>query len=444
MPKLFQAAGESRSGWTLLLLFLATVQLVIFWMAGYSEGPLADKAVRYYSAARLFARESRVSPLNGAEQAWLNKLSFEQDARLRPRLHTYAVSPVFSAVLRSLCSAWPGAMPPYSYSIPVKVSSLLLFLFALGWLLLMTGAYPVDGVLAAACLIMAALGLSLPLLAPAAGRDMDFMAATPQGSAALLVLASFACFTRSRGVLAAASLLLAAGWHAGFAAIAGPCAAGAFGVSLCNRAGSREIRIIAAILTLALALLCVHLRPGPLLQHPVWIPAALVILFLLTGPATPDPAWRATSSLAAFLFLSLGADLALGHPPLREALLHLGVKPLFLDAAPLAGVRHLASLALAVSVLIGLLDRMRPFRLVPKDRLNALMAAATFGLAVAIASGMRQWPRAGHNFAIILHAEEGLQARPLPGTAALPMLNPKQEAAFFAALGDYLLTPPRP
>jgi hypothetical protein len=120
------------------------------------------------------------------------------------------------------------------------------------------------------------------------------------------------------------------------------------------------------------------------------------------------------------------------------------VKPLFLDTAPLAGIRHLASLALALSVLVGLLNRLLSFRLVTRDRLNALLAAASFGLAIAIGFGMGQWPEAGHHFAIMLHAEEGLQARPLPSSAALPMLNPKQETAFFAALGDYLLTPPRP
>jgi hypothetical protein len=426
----------------LWLLLLAALQLLVLWMAGFAEGPLKDKSVRYYAASRVFASQEQVLSLEEAETAWLHKLPPDRQSTLRNRLHVYAVTPLYNGVLRSLCAAWPGERPPYSYSIPVKVAFLLLFLFALGWLHLVTAPHPMDGVLAAGCLLMAALGVVVPLLGPAANPEMDLMTA-PQGSAMVLILASFACFARGRGILAAVSLLLALGWHAGFAAVTVPCAIAAFGITLCDRVGSQYIRSVTAIFTLLLALLFVRLTPGPFLLYPVWIPAALVCLFLLAGPAlTLDPLWRATASLAAFLLLTYGIELALGHEALREQLIRSAAGPLAAEMpVRLTGIRHLAALVLSTTALTGLLNSLLPGQLSSRARRTVLLAAASAVLAVCAGAGMLQWPKAGRKAALFLHAEEGIKVRPVPAASSLPLLDPKQEASFFAALGDFLLVP---
>ena len=72
---------ESRSGWTLWLLLLAAVQILVLWLSSYSEGNLDDKAVHYYSAARLFAQADKTAPLDGIEHLWLNKLPADRQFR---------------------------------------------------------------------------------------------------------------------------------------------------------------------------------------------------------------------------------------------------------------------------------------------------------------------------------------------------------------------------
>jgi hypothetical protein len=258
-----------------------------------------------------------------------------------------------------------------------------------------------------------------------------------------MILAAFACFARGRGVLAAVSLLLAFGWHAGFAAVAVPCAAGAIAITLCDRAGSHYIRVMTAILTFILALSYIHCLPGPVLQFPVWIPTGFVMAFLLAGPVlTVDPIWRATASLAAFLFLSMGVVVALQYPPVRDWLIHLTGNPLVAEIPNrLTGVRHLAALALALTALTGVLNGLLPARLTARTRHILLLSSATLVLAACAALGLTQWPTAGHKAAVFLHAEEGLRARPVPTGASLDALDPRREDSFFAALGDYLLSP---
>ncbi len=437
---------ESRSGWTLWLLLLAAVQILVLWLSSYSEGNLDDKAVHYYSAARLFAQADKTAPLDGIEHLWLNKLPADRQFRTRNRLHSFAVYPVYGGILRAVCAAWPGDQPPHSFSIPVKLSFLILFLLALGWLLAITAAHPVDGILAASCLLLGGLGLSVPFFAPAAGHGMAFLAYAPRGPAILLILAAFACFARDRNWLAGASLLLAFAWHAGFAAVAVPCTLGAFAITLCDRANNTRIRIIGAILTAGLALVLTRLGSGPFLPYTVWLPAGLVILFLLAGPKVVlAPLWRATASLAAFLFLTETVTLALGYTPCLEGLVRITGNPLVAEIpARLTGIRHLAGLALTLTVTLGLINMALPNRMEFNRKRLILLAGATCGLCIGIVWGMSQWPTAGRKAAIFLHSEEGLAARKIPSAGALETLDPRQETAFFAALGDYLLAPKTP
>jgi hypothetical protein len=419
--------------------------LLIFWMAAGTGGSPDDKAVRYYSATRLYADKASIQAVRLAKPSWLGRLVPEQRSRLHTRLDSFANSAIPDSILRLVCVARLGKATPASLGIPVRITDLILFLFALGWLIAVTHRHPADVILLIACLLLAAAGLVPHALAPPSDPLMSFLNHAPRGSALLLIMAAFACFARGRGLLAGISLLLAAGWHAGLAAILVPCALLSFGLTMCDRAGSRYIQVMLAVLVVLGGLYLRRIIPAPLSQPLIWIPAGFIVLFLLAGQNISHPALLASASLGAFLFLTLAFNASLSYPPFLDWLINvtgnnrIGELPVRLTAA-----RHLAAIALPLAALFGLLDRFLPELLPERERHRALLILATLGLAFACVAGRHQWPHAHRNVAAFFHTEEAAMARTTPSTRQLAALDPRQEAAFFTALGDYLLTGPHP
>lgn len=416
-------------------------QFLILWLLAYSGGNLDDKAVHYYSAARLFASPASVKALAEAEPVWMNRLDPEARFRTRNRLHSFSNYALSDSLTRLFCSARIGHHPPASWSFPVNISFFLLFLLALGWLIAVTVVEPVDTLILFAVLMVGAFRISLPALAPAADPSMGFLSQMPRGSAVLPVLVSFACFARGRYLLMGASLLLTFAWHAGFAAVAVPCALLSFALARIDRAGNRDIRMMAAVLVALAAVVLGPLLPGPLGYYQAGIPACLLVLFLLAGPRADNPALRAVAALAAFLFWTLLVQAVLEHDGPRDWLIRLSGNPLIAEIPNrLSGVRHLASLALPLAAVIGLLNLLLPlsFSIEKRHALLTLLAAA--GLLGAFVMKADQWPDAGRHTALLIHAEEGTQARTPPSPKELRTLDPRHETAFFSSLGDHLLS----
>lgn len=431
---------QSWRGWTIALIAAAACQLLILWFAQYSPHDLDDKAIHYYSAARLFADEGKIKALDAAEPTWLNTIPVRHVEQLKHHLHTYATSPFGYLLIRGFCALAPGDGPPVAYTFPVKLSFLLLFLLALGWLIGVTYQHDLDAVLVMACLLMAALNLCVSMIAPVSDSSVDFLSYVPQGSATLLILAAFACFSRGNGILAAISLLLAACWHTGFAAAVVPCTALAFGLTLIDRAGSAYVRSMAAILMVLCGVLLNRFMPGTDMHYALWIPLFFTVLVLLIGPMTLHPAWRATASLAAFLFLTLALDELIGVASFRNWLMRITGSSLVSELpVRLTAIRHLASLALPIVIIIGLLNRILPSSFSDRPRRIALLGVTTLGLIVAYGAGMPKWPQAARHLALFIHAEDEYPNRPSLSEDALSRLDPRREREFFVALGDFLL-----
>lgn len=433
-------SDQSWRGWTIGLIAAAACQLLILWFAQYSPHDLEDKAVHYYSAARLFADDGKIKALDAAEPVWMKKIPVQHVEQLKSHLHTYATSPFGYLLIRGFCALSPGDSPPAAYTFPVKLAFFLLFLLALGWLIAVTYHHDFDAVLVMACLLMAALNLCVATIAPVSDPSFDFLSYVPHGSATLLILAAFACFSRGNGILAAISLLLAACWHTGFAAAVVPCTALAFGLTLCDRAGSHYVRIMTAILMALGGVLLNRFMPGAGIHYEIWIPLFFIVLFLLIGPMTLHPAWRATASLAAFLFLTLALNELIGHASFRNWLIRITGNSLVAELpVRLTAIRHLASLALPIVVIIGLLNRILPFSFRDRPRRIALLGVTTLGLIVAYGAGMTRWPQAARHIALFIHAEDEDPNRPSRTEHALSGLDPRRESEFFVALGDFLL-----
>jgi hypothetical protein len=419
--------------------------MLIVWMAAGTGGSLDDKAVRYFHAARLYADKASIQAVRLATPSWLGRLDLDQRSRLHTRLGNLANSAIPDSLLRLMYAARLGKAAPASPGIPVTITDLLLFLFALGWLIAVTHGHPADMILVFACLLLAAAGLVPHALAPPSDPVMSYLNHAPRGSAMMLIMASFACFARGRGLLAGISLVLAAGWHAGLAAMTVPCALLSFGLTICDRAGSRYIQVMLAVLVVLGGLALRQIIPGPSLQPSIWIPAGFIILFLLAGQNISHPALLASASLGAFLFLTLAITASLSYPPFLDWLIkvtgdtRVGELPGRLTAA-----RHLAAIALPLAALFGVLDRSLPGLLTERARRRALLTLATLGLAFACAAGRHQWPHAYRNLAACFHVETETTARTTPSPRNLASLDPRHEAAFFTALGDFLLTGPHP
>lgn len=431
---------HSLRTWTIALLAAAACQLLIFWFAQYSPRTPEDKALHYYHGARLFAGEAKIKALHAAEPAWVKRLTTDEILRLKSQLHHYAASPFGDLLIRGFCAAAPGSGPPAAYTFPVKLSFLLLFLLALGWLIAVTYPCDFDAVLALACLLMAALSLCVPLIAPVSDPSVDLLSYVPHGSATLLIFAAFACFSRGRGILAAVSLLLAACWHTGFAAVVVPCTALSFGLTLCDRAGSHYVRFMTAILMTLGGILLDRFMPESGMRYEIWIPLFFIVLFLLIGPQTLHPAWRATSSLATFLFLTLVLNELILHPPVQNWLIRItGNNQVPAVPISLTAIRHLASLALPIIVILGLLNRILPFSFQGRAHRIALLGVTTLGLIVAFGAGMPKWPQAARHIALFLHAEGESPNRKPVTEDQLPRLDSRRQNEFFIALGDFLL-----
>ena len=123
-----RAAGWRTGLWASLLTLAAALQILALWLAAYRTGNLDDKAVHYYSAARLAASPDRVRAIEAAIPDWLNKLPPNRHFRLTNRLHSAANYLVPSLLLRGLCAAGP----PDSFSVAVKAALAMAFALALG------------------------------------------------------------------------------------------------------------------------------------------------------------------------------------------------------------------------------------------------------------------------------------------------------------------------
>ncbi len=416
-------------------------QFLILWLLAYSGGNLGDKAVHYYSAARLFASPAAAKALAEAEPAWMFRLNPNDRLRIRSRLHGYANYPLSDSLIRLFCSTRTGSRPLASWSFPVNISFFLLFLLALGWLIAVTARDPVDTLVLFAVLMAAAFRFALPAMAPAADPSAAFLSLAPEGAASLLLFASFACFARSHYLLMGASLLMAFAWHAGFAAVAVPCALLSFGLARIDRAGNRDVRMLTAILVALAAVVLGWLLPGPFRHYQTWIPAGLLIVFLLAGPQADSPPLRAAASLCCLLLSLLFVQAFLGSSGPHNWLVRVTGNPFVAEIpARLSGLRYLASLALPLTVILGMLERLLPLSLSIKWRHAALTLLFAAGLIASFALKVNEWPWAGRHTALLLHAEEGLWSRTPPAPEALPALDPRHETAFFSALGDFLLS----
>jgi hypothetical protein len=414
-------------------------------MAAYGRGNLEDRAVHYYNAGRLFAGQNAVHQLRMAEPAWMHKLNPDQRSRTQSRLKGYANTAIPDSILHLLCATTPANAPPVSLDKPVRNAFLLLFLLALGWLVAATLGHPIDALLLTACLMLAAFGFVLNALAPAADPSMSFLIDDPRGMASLMILASFACFARGRVLLAILSLLLAAGCHAGLAVVTVPCALLSFGLTLCDRADSRYIRFLLALLVVLSSLFLSRYMAGSLFHPQVCIPAGFIILFLLAGFEASHPGLRASASLAAFLFLTLVVGVTVQHPPVLKWLIKVTGNNLIEELPTrLTAVRHLVSLALPLAAVLGLMDRFLPDLFPNRIRQQVLLSLASLGLVWALAAGQVPWTKARQDMAAFFQAGESAAARTAPSSRDLPSLDPRHEAAFFTALGDYLLSNPRP
>ena len=434
-----RAAGWRTGLWTSLLTLAAALQLLALWLAAYRPGNLDDKAVHYYSAARLAASPDRVRAVEAAIPAWLNKLPPNRHFRLTNRLHSAANYLVPGLLLRGLCASGP----PDSFSVAVKAALALAFALALLALVALTARHPPDLAFALACALAAGLGFSWSTLAPPAAAGMGPLTSVPRGSALLLLPAAWSALARRRWIAAGIALLLIAGWHAGLAALALPIMLLAFGLTAGAATAPLLLRLFAALLPALLAHLLTRAFPEPAPATALWIPIGVFGVILMAGPMLRrNPGLDAAAALGLFLFLLLAADRLATHPPLIDGLARITGNALVRELpARLSGVRHLTALALPLALLAGLLEAALPDRFLDTLKRRAGPPLALIGLVAVLAAGGDAWPRAGRNLALIFHAEEGRTPRPQITAAQLPHLDPRQEARFFLTLGDFLMAP---
>ena len=147
---------------------LFMVYLASLWIGVYPGGDLDDKAVHYYSAARLFASADHVESLAVARSAWLDALpSREAKFRTDNRLSSYRNYLLPSSLLRVVAEMDRPSRnePPESFSRPLKAAFLFLYLAGLGCIVGVTWRRPALMVLLLASLTLA--GFRPALLNPA-------------------------------------------------------------------------------------------------------------------------------------------------------------------------------------------------------------------------------------------------------------------------------------
>lgn len=428
---------------TLAILFV--IHLALCWIICYPRGDLDDKAVHYYSAARLYASRPHIAAVNTARPDWLCQLPNQAlQFRTANRLASYANYPLPSSILRivmQLDQAHNG-WPPHSYVRPLKIAFLILHVFALLWLLAVTWRQPLIAVVLLTIFSMAALWWRLNWLAPLPRKDMMFLIYVPRGSAILIWAACFAAAYQKRWWSAVISFILLLAWNVGAALLVLLPTLGALVWigTIPTAPRSPKFLLLGCLLFVGAS--------GSLIASAedilrLWIPLATLGALMWWRRAAHANLWLRALQIAAAFLVGVRLIIILSSRPDISAWLTGITGNQLIAELPLrlAGATHVASLAFVLTGTIAALNILFGNRVaMVHQRRAAHVMAGLFFLYVAQAhwnDTYRVWHRHGRFF----RTEDAHVARLMTNPQTLKDLNPRRESEFFASLGDFFLRP---
>lgn len=424
---------------------LMIVYLSAIWVAGYDREELDDKAVHYYSAARLYSDRAHAQAIAAARPGWLGRLEGRDKYILANRLSCFANYTIPSSLSRLIMQieAPTEGLPPCSYTRPVKIAFFLLYLFGLAWIAAICWPGPLMSVFLFTCLVAASFTkLPLAWITPIPPSDMVYFHFVPRGSAILLLAGAFAAFQKRRLLPAGISCLLIFGWHFGFALAVVPLALLAFGLTAAAQIWPMRARIIIAAALLLAGGLVTAAATGPLLILRLWIPLSIICLLIIAGGALLQNSWLNAALLAgAYLFFAQTAIIIFADPRvLGWSLAVTGNLIVAEYSFRLLGSTHVAATALLAAAGVGILAIA--FRRMSKLRQEgALLSAAFVLLAFAACANLGMIKMAADGRCAFFWPEDAFVRRLQLGPGDLCKLDPANHASFYASLGDFLLRP---
>jgi len=420
------------------------VHLCFVWIASYDRGHLDDKAVHYYSAARLYADRAHAQAIANAYSEWISRLSLSRfyfDNRISSSANYVIPSSLLRLILQ--IKLFLSGSPPASFSGAVKYAFLLLYIFGLAWIAGITWRDPFMSVFLFSCLIVASFsGTPLSWITPDPGHDLAYFHYVPRGSAILLLLGVFAALQQKRMGMAGLSCLLLFGWHFGLAAVAVALVFIVLGLFAAAQLPAARLRmILSGMLFLSgvfVAFAAARLPPAIYL----WIPLIIVCVLMAAGRAFLQNPWLAAVFLAsAYLFLAQTAAVLLGYFSVGGWVSSMaGNEHIREFSFRLRGSMQVAAAVLLLAAVAGALS-MALRRLSSLWRERAFLAAALALLIFAVyAQRDNEWMVLDGRSAFFWQEDVLVNRREL-APRDLHKLDPQDQAAFFASLGDFLLRP---
>jgi len=442
-----QPTGDVPGGspWVVRILSLfAAGLLAVLWIVCYPACDVDDKAVHYYSAARLFAGSGPARAVDAALPEWLCRVGTNEHSRFRlqNRIVSFRNYLVPSALLRlaaGLDRAAPGE-PPRSFTRPLRAAFFLAHAAALCWILAVSWRSPALLFLVLTALVIAAHPGVPAWLAAAPRKDMGFLIYVPRGSAILVLLGALAALQQSRWWLALAGVLLVFGWHGGFACVGVPLAGCAAGIAVACRAGFPRVRYALAGTLVLLAVAASFAAQGWMARCQIWCPLVIAGGWLLRGGRAANPCRDAAVWAAGFLGMTGLLRVLLDQRGVLPGVIHLldnelaGEIPLRVGGlAQVAAAILLASLA---GVAVSGLAKGRPGRAWIAALLPLVMVGFMAVCAYHFSHGIRAAARRDNVF---FRGGDDKVIRLVVTESALADLDPGRPPSFFASLGDFLL-----
>ena len=428
------------------IVLAASVFLSVLWIASYPEVDLDDKAVHYYSAARLYADHAHVEAVESARTAWRSRLhgsSRPTSGRIDNRLSSYANYLIPSTLVRLVAGidrSSPGS-PPRSFTRPVKLAFLIAFVLGLSWIVGVTWRSPLTAVLVLAGLLLAEFLASPAWLAQRSRYNMRSLVYVPRGSAVVLLAGTFAAFHGRRWWAVVVGLVLVFLWHLGFAAVMVPVALVAFGLGCAARVRSWRARLV--LVGLLLVFGGITSLGAASVRHlmRLWVPLLFFCGLSIASRPPRSPAATGAALAAVFLFLTQSLIVALGHPGVvdwfaeRTGSALVGELPM-----RLSGARHLAAFVLLLTVGVGIADVIARDRgISPAWCRRVMPAAAAVLLVVLFCLRIDEVRDVASGRCPFFVSEDAQVPRVTLAPENLHTLDPTDEASFFASLGDFLL-----
>ena len=427
------------------IVLLMIAYLSIIWIACYDRGELDDKAVYYYSAARLYSDRAHAQAIAAARPGWLGRLEGRDKYILANRLSCFANYTIPSSLSRFIMQIEAPAegSPPCSYTRPVKIAFFLLYLFGLAWIAAICWPGPLMSVFLFTCLVAASFTrLPLAWITPIPPSDMVYFHFVPRGSAILLLAGAFAAFQKRRLLPAGISCLLIFGWHFGFALAVVPLALLAFGLAAAARIWPMRARVILAGALILAGGLVSAAGAGPLLLARLWIPLSIICLLITSRGAPLRKPWLDAALLAgAYLFFAQTAIIIFADPRvLGWSLAVTGNLIVAEYSFRLLGSTHVAATVLLAAAGVGILAAA--FRRLSELRQKGVfLSAALVLLAFAAYINLGMVKMVADGRCAFFWPEDAFLRRQQLGPGDLCKLDPANHASFYASLGDFLLRP---